>query len=156
VSATGRFLLQNPAVWRFLYCLTLISFVLRALVPAGFMPDAAAFHDGRPALKLCTSIGTRHASAHAAGHASAHDLADASRHDPGHASAPHQGDEAPAGSDCPFGLLLVQAVVPSIETAVLLAAAPVRDVAVRFHAVLAPLLPIPGPPLGPRAPPVNL
>jgi hypothetical protein len=114
-----------PAMRRLFAHLVLALFTLRALVPAGYMPDLGALGGGTFEIVLCTAHG-------------------------GDAPAVPQ---KPPRDDCPFGMALAKNfVAPSapalparIESADAVAAAP----------ALAELLPPPvGPPLGSRAPPV--
>src|SRR3546814_1775934 len=40
-----------------LFCLTVVSFLCRSMVPAGYMPDLSGGRDGRLAIELCTMGG---------------------------------------------------------------------------------------------------
>ena len=42
---------------RFLLCLLALATVLRALVPVGYMPDAAALRQGRLQISFCSAAG---------------------------------------------------------------------------------------------------
>lgn len=113
------------------------ALALRALVPAGFMPDAGALRDGRIQLAFCT----------AGGDALSVPL-DVST------SGKTRHDQA-APADCPFGMLAAQAAIvpPAMLSAIPVVGAATR---VRHHAGGAlPPLPAHGPPLGSRAPPSN-
>src|SRR3546814_7805340 len=43
------------SVWRTLMCLALFAFMLRAMVPAGFMPDPGALQNGRFGVAFCSA-----------------------------------------------------------------------------------------------------
>ena len=45
-------------VWQIFFCLTLISFVSRAAIPAGYMPDSAGPQDTGFAITLCSGGGS--------------------------------------------------------------------------------------------------
>lgn len=141
--------LRPSQAWRFIYRLTLVAFILRALVPVGFMPDPEALRDGRLALMLCAAgsplRAPLHASQQVAHEAAGHDT-DA-RH--------HPDDSNLAGADCPFGVLLVQALVPTSSDAAQVVPPVVRELVRQPQRNLSPL-PAPGLSLGPRGPPLNL
>jgi hypothetical protein len=111
-------------------------FMLRALIPAGFMPDAKALGEGRLELVICTSAGER--------------LAHAIDLDDGNGET-----ETWAGANCPYHLSLSQAFAPGADVA---------PVAVEFARIALPVVsaaavllpPALGPPLGQRAPPFFL
>ncbi|WZB60947.1 hypothetical protein WJ970_24900 [Achromobacter xylosoxidans] len=44
---------------RFLLCLLALATVLRALVPVGYMPDAAALRQGRLQISFCSAPAVR-------------------------------------------------------------------------------------------------
>ncbi len=129
--------LGSAARVRAVLWLALVALALRALVPAGYMPDARALHDGRLEVTFCSASGDLSALTLA--------LSSGDQGKSGH-------DTADSGALCPFGLLahLAPAPAPAI-TPLLLAAG--------RHALPAPLretLPAQtaaGPPLGSRAPP---
>jgi len=123
--------------WRFWACLAILAFVFRAMVPAGFMPDAGAMRDGRLEVTFCMADGMSMAQPIAPG---------AGESDGGHAAS------VPA---CPYGILAAQAfVAPSgfAPPSVRLAA-----VYVLPHIAPHPLSHFfaSGFPLGPRAPPLS-
>jgi hypothetical protein len=127
---------RTDPVLRFAAGTLIFVFLLRALIPAGFMPDAKAAGEGRFELVICTSAGERLVQGI--------DL-DASGDKPATWS----------GADCPYHHSLSQAF-----TAPALAPVPVEFAA---GAARAPLLaatellpPALGPPLGQRAPPFFL
>src|SRR3546814_6585643 len=81
------------SVWRTLMCLALFAFMLRAMVPAGFMPDPGALQNGRFGVAFCS-----------ADSATAHLALEFGRHGQ---SGPHH-HEGPMG--CPFAMLATQAL----------------------------------------------
>ena len=117
--------------------LALLALALRALVPAGYMPDARALHDGRLEVTFCSAAGDVSALTLA--------LSPGDKNKAGH-------DAADAGALCPFGLLAHVAPAPAPALTPLLLAA-------GRHALPAPASAAPpasaaaGPPLGSRAPP---
>ena len=112
--------------------LTIVLFALRALLPAGFMPDLGALGAGHLDLVLCTA-------------------------QPSAPAAPDSevpvAPQKPPGADCPFGMALVKSFVAPIVPALpqRLARADLVMPA-QTGAELVP--PSQGPPLGSRAPPV--
>ncbi len=134
MDGQGDITRTDPAL-RFAAGTLIFIFLLRALIPAGFMPDARALGDGRFELVICTSSGERVT----------------------HAIDPGSGSDAPetwAGADCPYHLSLAQIAAPDI------APVPVEFV-IRAADGFSPasnvlLPPALGPPLGQRAPPVFL
>lgn len=117
--------------------LALLALALRALVPAGYMPDTRALHDGRLAVTFCS----------AAGDVSM--LSVALRSDGGGTTG---HDTAGTGAQCPFALLAHVAPAPSPAlTPLLLAAGGHAPLASPYRAL--PVQPAQGPPLGSRAPP---
>lgn len=117
--------------------LALLALALRALVPAGYMPDARALHDGRLQVTFCSAAGGLSA------------LSVALSPD-GSASAGH--DAADTGAQCPFGLLahVAPATAPA-STPVLLARS--ASVPRAVTALVLPTQAARGPPVGSRAPP---
>lgn len=127
--------LRYPAIkprglpWRILICLALAAFMLRAVIPNGFM---AAPSTTSLMLTLCEAGGTMNVS---------FDL-------PGQSDAKH----APADA-CAFGALAAHAILPEAALAPALAAHAAYDAPrVAVHRAAPPLPPL-GPPLGSRAPP---
>ncbi|MEN4922760.1 DUF2946 family protein [Achromobacter spanius] len=129
---TLRALRAEGVLW-----LALLALALRALVPAGYMPDAGALHDGRLEVTFCSAAGDL--SVLSVGLAS---------EDGGKAGH----DTAGAGALCPFGLLAHVAPAPAPATAPLLLATAGHAPPPPAHRAL-PAQPAQGPPLGPRAPP---
>jgi hypothetical protein len=117
----------------------LLLFALRAILPAGYMPDLGALRDGQVQIVICTGSGTQALFVDESGHP---------------VEAPDQSGHAAAG-DCAFAtatatafaLTMVAAVVgkPSFTDGFL---------ASTDMAALTP--PAQGPPLGSRAPPILL
>ncbi|SAI20101.1 Uncharacterised protein [Bordetella ansorpii] len=164
-----------------LFGLLLFALTLRALVPAGYMPDVQALREGRLALEFCAAAGglpmALHTPPHTPGmhHGMDHAVMvrvempgmempgmempgmEMARGSPAldHGSHDHGSDHSSAaGQECPFGLVAHQA----LDTPVALGVAPMR---VSGRAQLpppadspAPPMPAAGPPLGQRAPPV--
>jgi hypothetical protein len=129
----------------FTLCVMLLALSLRALVPAGFMPDAGALRDGRLEMTFCTSAGDVKTITVDAHHG----------HDGAHAS-----DDAPAqqsqSNDCPFSVLSTLPAMPTMALALVglpLLLAPIRPV---LRAAPLPVVLSQGPPLGSRAPPFHL
>ncbi|MFD4841320.1 DUF2946 family protein [Achromobacter sp. NPDC058515] len=117
--------------------LALLALALRALVPAGYMPDARALHDGRLEVTFCSAAG---------------DLSTLSV-----ALSPEGGgkaghDAADTGAQCPFGLLAHVAPAPAPALAPILVSAGRRTTLPPVYRALPPQ-PAQGPPLGSRAPP---
>ena len=125
-----------PPIWHVAFCLMLLAFVGRAVIPVGFMPDTGALRDGRVLITFCSASGGTLATLN---------LSDKSDHG--------SGTDTATVADCPFGLLAAQAVLPTLNAAVILAAAFRRDLPAPFYTSPRPPLPAQGPPLGSRAPP---
>jgi hypothetical protein len=116
--------------------ITLAFFVLRALIHAGFMPDAKALAEGRLEIVICTSAGEKLVQ-----------MLDL--------DAPNDGAPKTSSNDCPFGLTFAKAFTAPEATAV---PGEFRFVAA-FGPAAAPHFRLPpalGPPLGQRAPPNDL
>jgi hypothetical protein len=128
----------------------LLALALRALVPAGFMPDVGALRDGRLEMTFCTSgdIKTITVDTHDvySGH-HGHDGAPASD------DAPNQQSQS---NDCPFSVLSTLPAMPTMALALVglpLLLAPIQPV---LRAAPLPVVLSQGPPLGSRAPPFHL
>lgn len=113
----------------------MVAFVLRALVPTGFMPHASALAEGRFEVTFCTAGG---------------DMATV--------SIPLSATDDPthAMPECPYGLLASQALTEPPPSALPVQAAPAFGVLRHAHHAALPPLPPHGPPLGSRAPPSHL
>lgn len=134
---TRLFRLESAARVRGVLWLALLALALRALVPAGYMPDVRALHDGRLEVTFCSSAG---------------DLSTLSLAVGGEPGGKTGHDAAETGAQCPFGLLahVAPAPLPFITPIVL----PVGRYAPPPPAYRAlPALAAHGPPLGSRAPP---
>ncbi|MDH0090711.1 DUF2946 domain-containing protein [Achromobacter mucicolens] len=115
--------------WRFLVCLAMAAFVLRALIPSGFM---AAPSTSSLMLSLCEAGGAISVT---------FDL-------PPEPTSKHAASDA-----CAFGALAAHAILPETALApVLTAQAAYAASAIPVHRA-SPPLPALGPPLGSRAPP---
>lgn len=140
MSQQGAYRPPLLIAWHVMYCLTLVAFMYRSLIPVGFMPDPSALRDGRVAITFCTSSGGLFAAlVNVSGnsdHASEHDVA--------------------ASAECPYGLLATQAVIPVVNATVLLAAVLHRAPPAPSSNIALPPSPAQGPPLGSRAPPLDL
>lgn len=118
--------------------LLLAFFTLRALIPAGYMPDLAHLGDGGFKVVLCTADGLRTVILDGEGR-----------------PVEPEKRKSGAGDECPFGATASKAF---------LAAEPTRPIAIPPHGGsaiftrydLALLPPAQGPPLGSRAPPAIL
>lgn len=125
--------MQGNAMRRTFVRLLLLAVLVRALVPAGFMPDAG--HGHGLSLVICTSSGTRVEVA---------DLA--------LGKSDHRGKRAShAGDVCPFGDLTGPALSPGWPR-VLARASPLRATPRLATAQLPPARSVPA--LGSRAPPL--
>lgn len=122
---------------RTILCLLALATLFRALVPVGYMPDAAALRQGRLEISFCSAAGGAPTVLRA--------LIDTVPHDA------HQDDAT--AQECPFWMVVHQALdlPPSPYVAVLAALSGMRPDPPPARA-LRPLPPA-GPPLGPRAPP---
>ncbi|MDX3881146.1 MAG: DUF2946 family protein [Achromobacter sp.] len=118
--------------------LALLALTLRALVPAGYMPDTRALHDGRLEVTFCSAAGALPSFVLA--------LPAGGKEQAGH-------DTAGSGAQCPFGLLAHVAPAPAPALTPLLLAAGLP--ALPAPAGNAPAArTVSGPPLGSRAPPL--
>lgn len=140
------FALQKPtrrkgmAVWQILFCLTVISFLCRSVIPMGYMPDLSGGRDGKLAITFCTADGgTTTLQLDLTGQ-----------------PEPSSSDEHAGIQECPFGLVVSEAVIPSQDATVLVGMISDRPVALLHRNQALPPLPALGPPLGSRAPPSNL
>lgn len=120
--------------------LAFLALLLRALVPAGYMPDTRALHDGRIEVTFCS----------AAGDLSTLRLA-LSPDGKGNAGAGTHSN-ADTGAQCPFGLLAHVTPAPASHTTPL-ALASGRPAPAAPTPLALPVQPAQGPPLGSRAPP---
>ncbi|MGE8641037.1 MAG: DUF2946 family protein [Achromobacter sp.] len=130
----GRAARAHGVLW-----LALLALTLRALVPAGYMPDARALHDGRLEVTFCSAAGDLTTLNVALARAAGDDR-------------PTGHDAAKTGAQCPFGLLAHVAPAPTpAVTPILLPAGRYVPPPPAYRAL--PALAAHGPPLGSRAPP---
>lgn len=120
--------------------LAFLALLLRAVVPAGYMPDTRALHDGRIEVTFCSAAGDLSTLRLA--------LAPAGKGDAG-AGAHSNAD---TGAQCPFGLLAHVTPAPASPTTPL-ALASGRPAPAAPAPLALPVQPAQGPPLGSRAPP---
>lgn len=135
--SAARSLQRRTKAWQILFCLVVVSFLCRALIPPGYMPGAGV-HDGMPAMALCD--GTDGASLSAAfGH-----------------PQPPAPDHGHAQHPCPFCVAAAQVALPwHAVLAVAAMAIPCRVIRVAVRSAL-PSGTTLGSPLGSRAPPARL
>lgn len=132
LPCTWRALRANGVLW-----LALLALALRALVPAGYMPDARALHDGRLEVTFCSAAGN---------------LPTLSLTLPADGGGKAAHDAANTGAQCPFGLLAHLTPATAPPGVPLLLAAAGHPLPPPAHRAL-PAQPAQGPPLGSRAPP---
>lgn len=119
--------------------LTVAAFACRAFLPVGFMPDVKALQSGKLVLTLCT-----------AGGGTAFTTLDL----PDESDSP-AGQKLSPADNCPFGLIASQAMIPAMPMPDLPSEQGRDTPSTVFFTALPPLA-AHGPPLGSRAPPVNL
>ena len=139
-----RILRPARAVRQYLLGLALLAFVLRALVPMGFMPGMDAHHGNQFVLMLCNPAGVESAYTLDLGH----EFAQADKDQT-------QGDGGMSAQNCPFCLATAQAMLPTTDIVLHVAALVASDVPVAVYAGPSPIT-AQGPPLGSRAPPTHL
>ena len=130
----------NLAVWHTLLSLTIVAFLCRAVIPAGYMPDSSEEQKGIFAITLCVPQGGTSAMLMA--------LID----DP---AEPDPGDQV-GNPECPFALLAAQHLLPTQAAPALAGAIAHRPLPLLHQNHSLPPLPAQGPPLGSRAPPSSL
>jgi hypothetical protein len=141
MSMSRRF--PHPrSAWRCLLGLAMLAFVLRALVPAGFMPGMVAGHSGPLVLMLCNAAGEETSMA-----LDFRDLVGDKDHG--------AGDERMSSQDCPYGMVAAQAMLPTADMVLQVASVTVSTLPVAFYFGPWPIS-AQGPPLGSRAPPTHL
>ena len=123
-----------------MFCLAVLSFLYRAVIPMGYMPDISGAHDGKFPITLCT-----------VGGGTSTVLMDLD----GQSDQPSPDDHFDS-QYCPFGIVVSQAVMPSQEAPALVRNVAHHPVSVPHRNRALPPLPALGPPLGSRAPPPNL
>lgn len=124
-------------------CLLLLAIVLRASIPIGYMPHTGALRDGRIEITFCTTAGNEaNVPSTLAGL-----FADDNEHN----------NNALSGTDCPFGILIHQALGIPGPSAIAMPLSAARSIpAVFFDNQALPALGAQGPPVGSRAPPFFL
>ncbi|MEB6660308.1 DUF2946 family protein [Achromobacter ruhlandii] len=127
--------------------LAFLALLLRAVVPAGYMPDTRALHDGRIEVTFCSAAGDLSTLRLALAPAGKGD-AGAGKGDAG-AGAHSNAD---TGAQCPFGLL-AHVTPASASPTTPLALASGRPAPAASAPLALPVQPAQGPPLGSRAPP---
>ena len=128
------------AVWQAFFCLTVVAFLCRAVIPVGYMPDLSGERDSTFAITLCV-----------AGGGTAVMQLDFS--DDGEPAS----DEATGFLECPFGLAALHKLAPGQDAPALAGTvAPFRPIVAVVRNQALPPMPALGPPLGSRAPPLNL
>ncbi len=131
---------ESTGVWQILFCLTVLSFLCRAMIPTGYMPDVSGARDGKFFLTLCTVGGGTSTVSLDWDHQSDH---------------PSPDDHFDQQS-CPFGIVASQAVLPGQASPSLVGPAAFHPVVLPHRGPAQPPMPAQGPPLGSRAPPSNL
>lgn len=134
-------------------------FLVRAMVPAGYMPDVDALAEGRLGIKICPAVGPGFATA---AESSSHDHQGHHDHGPSHAGGHHGSNDADGNHSndhskdpCPFGTAVAKSFIPPAPFAI-----PATTTA-RTNGISDPASELvairpTGPPLGSRAPPLNL
>jgi hypothetical protein len=131
---------KGIGIWQILFCLTVLSFLYRAAIPQGYMPDFSGARDGKFAITLCTVGGGTSTL----------------RVDLDQQSPQPPSDDQFDNQNCPFGIVVSQAVIPGGDAPALMGTIVHHPVALPQRNQAQPPLPALGPPLGSRAPPLNL
>lgn len=134
-----RFVFREIRVWQLLFCLALLGYACRAIVPAGYMPTRSAQDNGF-AITFCT-----------VGNSSNTLWIDLVGQNGQADSDTHQNQQ-----DCPFGIAASPALLPTLDAPVLISLITYRPVLLAESNQTRPPLPAQGPPLGSRAPPLRL
>src|SRR5690606_26599868 len=112
-------------------------------IPVGYMPHTGALRDGRIEITFCVAAGNQMALPSTL----AGLFADTDEHQ----------ENALSGTDCPFGILTLQALHAPGPATIAVLQSPTRAIpAVSFDNKAVPSLGAQGPPVGPRAPPFFL
>jgi hypothetical protein len=170
-KTTGSTARTRRAAWHIAVLVAALGFVLRALVPLGFMPDARALQGGHIELTLCSpgsagggrtvslSLSSANMNAPSVTLPRARLRADTSADATtdfaslaGNSADSHPDGSLAGTADCPFGLMAAQAsiVPPAVG---ITAAAVVEITTLRLLAPRLASVETRGPPLGSRAPP---
>lgn len=131
---------KNGIAWQILFCLAILSFLCRSLVPAGYMPDKADEQNGFFSVTLCAPGGTPSTIWMSL---------------TGQADPPLSNEHADI-QKCPYALVLSQVALPSADMANLDVPMDHPPLLLVHRNQTLPPLPALGPPLGSRAPPANL
>ena len=134
-----RFVLREIRVWQLLFCLALLAYVCRAIIPAGYMPTRSAQDNGF-AITFCTT-----------GNPTSTLWIDLLGQDTQQDSDHHQNPQ-----DCPFGIAASSALLPTLDVPALISLIAYRPVLLAEIQQTRSTLPARGPPLGSRAPPTHL
>jgi len=151
---------RRTASWRIAMFIATLGFILRALVPLGFMPDARAMQAGHIELTLCSPAMAK-SSARSVSMLLSADAADARSSSPAASAGTyrltlgpteHSSESLAQQVDCPFALMAAQGLLgtPEVSIAFAPAAHPPRISQLQDSVLALPTL---GPPLGSRAPP---
>ncbi|MFC4297236.1 DUF2946 family protein [Castellaniella hirudinis] len=131
---------RSTRIWQVLFCLTVLSFLCRAVIPMGYMPDLSGGRDGKFSITFCTMGGGISTL-----------LVDLD----GQPNQPSPADHFDK-QDCPFGMVASQALIPGQDAPALVGVITHHPVSLSHRNQAQPPLPALGPPLGSRAPPSNL
>ncbi|MGO3133374.1 MAG: DUF2946 family protein [Alcaligenes sp.] len=134
-----RFVLREIRVWQLLFCLALLAYVCRAIIPAGYMPTHSAQDNGF-AITLCST-----------GNPANTLWIDLLGQDTQQDSDHHQNPQ-----DCPFGMAASPALLSTLDAPVLIGLIAYRPILLADIQQTRSALPARGPPLGSRAPPAHL
>jgi hypothetical protein len=152
---------------RSLLALAMVGFLLRAMVPAGFMPGSHDGHGGLFALMLCNPAGQQMSVvvdfgvAHAGHHGGHEGVESVAMPDMGHDLGPDSNHDAGNDDDqtsmqgCPFCIVAAQAMLPTADVRILLASVAASTLPIAVYVGHSPIS-AQGPPLGSRAPPSHL
>lgn len=128
---------KRMAAWQILFCLTVFSFLCRAFIPVGYMPDLSGERNTAFAITLCSMGVTTVMQVDLSGK-------------PGKAAP----DDGYSGEDCPFGLGMAHKLMPGQDAPALAGVVSFYSLAPLAPNQALPPLPALGPPLGSRAPPM--
>ena len=158
--AGNRLAARRTASWRIAMVVAMLGFVLRALVPLGFMPDARTMQAGHIELTLC-SPSMAAGSARSVSMLLSADAENATSSPPGASAGTyrltlgqdeHSSESFAQQVDCPFALMAAQGLIGPPEVGIAFApAAYLPSIPGIQDSFLA--LPTLGSPLGSRAPP---
>jgi len=127
---------KRMAAWQILFCLTVFSFLCRAFIPLGYMPDLSGERNTPFAITLCSMGATVVMQVDLSGDAVA-----------------GSSEQNYSGENCPFGLSVAHKLMPGQEAPALAGLVSFLSFAPFVRSQALPPLPALGPPLGSRAPP---